>query len=147
MLLISHRGNIKGPNPTLENSPAYIQKALHSGFSVEIDLRVKDGQLYLGHDYPEHLIDEEFLVQNKERLWVHCKDSEAFTRAIKLNLNCFWHNTDDYTMTKYGYVWCYPGKEPVGKLSVIVLPEQVHQPIDKNWFAVCSDYVLDIKNI
>jgi hypothetical protein len=39
MLLISHRGNLKGPDSTLENSPSYIQKALDLGFSVEIDLR------------------------------------------------------------------------------------------------------------
>jgi glycerophosphoryl diester phosphodiesterase len=147
MILISHRGNIKGPNPTLENSPDYVQKALYSGFSVEIDLRMKDGELYLGHDYAQYRINEEFLVANKGRMWIHCKDSEAFTRALQLNLNCFWHNTDDYTMTSYGYVWCYPGKELVGKMSVTVLPEQVPQLVDKNWFAVCSDYVLDIKSM
>mgnify|MGYP001440007744 CR=1 FL=1 len=28
MILISHRGNIKGKNPEMENSPKYIKKAL-----------------------------------------------------------------------------------------------------------------------
>jgi hypothetical protein len=147
MLLIAHRGNLSGPIPTLENSPNYIQQALHSGYSVEIDLRVKDDKFYLGHDYAQYPISEDFLLENKGKLWVHCKDNIAFTKALQLNLNCFWHNTDDYTMTSYGYVWCYPGKEPVGKMSVVVLPEQGPYRLDKNWFAVCSDYVLDIKNV
>lgn len=149
MLLIAHRGNLSGPNPDLENSPNYIQQALHSGYSVEIDLRVKDDKFYLGHDYAQYPISEDFLLENKGKLWVHCKDNIAFTKALQLNLNCFWHNTDDYTMTSYGYVWCYPGKPSVGKRSVTVLPElnQSITEIDKNTFAVCSDYVLDIKNV
>ena len=28
MILISHRGNINGPNPEMENNPEYIQKAI-----------------------------------------------------------------------------------------------------------------------
>lgn len=150
MLLIAHRGNLQGPMPSLENSPAHIQRALDAGFCVEIDLRVKNDELYLGHDYAQYPIDEEYLVQNKNKLWVHCKDKDAMTKAIKLNLNCFWHDTDDYTITSYGYVWCFPNKEPVGNRSVTVLPElykELSEISKESLFAVCSDYVLDIQNI
>jgi glycerophosphoryl diester phosphodiesterase len=151
MLLIAHRGNLTGPNPNEENKPSYIQKALDAGFSVEIDLRVKDDKLYLGHDYAQYPVSEDFLIKNKSKFWVHCKDNVAFTKALQLNLNCFWHNTDDYTMTSYGYVWCYPNKLPVGKMSVTVLPE-MHDTVstinkDNNMFAVCSDYVLEMKDV
>lgn len=151
MLLIAHRGNLQGPTPSLENNPSYVLEAIDSGFSVEIDLRVKDNELYLGHDYAQYKIDEQFLTDNKSELWVHCKDSEAFNKAIELNLNCFWHNIDDYTMTSYGYVWCFPGKEPVGKMSIAVLPELYEEVSNINLegkvIGICSDYVLDIKNI
>ena len=42
MILISHRGNIDGPNPKLENSPEYIQLAMEKGFDVEVDVWYKD---------------------------------------------------------------------------------------------------------
>lgn len=36
MKIISHRGNISGPDPELENNPMYITKALDAGFDVEL---------------------------------------------------------------------------------------------------------------
>ena len=39
MILIAHRGNIDGPNPEMENNPQYIDKAIDSGYNVEIDVR------------------------------------------------------------------------------------------------------------
>ena len=38
MILISHRGNLKGINPQRENEPLYIVEALEKGFDVEIDV-------------------------------------------------------------------------------------------------------------
>ena len=38
MILISHRGNIHGPNAPLENTEGYIEKALKKKFFVEIDV-------------------------------------------------------------------------------------------------------------
>ena len=38
MILISHRGNLTGPNPKKENHPDYILNALREGYEVEIDV-------------------------------------------------------------------------------------------------------------
>jgi len=38
MKLISHRGNLFGPNPTNENNPDYILNAIELGYDVEIDV-------------------------------------------------------------------------------------------------------------
>ena len=38
MILISHRGNINGKKPDLENKPEYIQNAIKLGYNVEIDV-------------------------------------------------------------------------------------------------------------
>ena len=37
MFLISHRGNLNGPNIKDENNPDYIMEALSKDFDVEID--------------------------------------------------------------------------------------------------------------
>ena len=34
MILISHRGNINGRNPNLENGQRYCQKAIDAGYNV-----------------------------------------------------------------------------------------------------------------
>ena len=50
MLLISHRGNVKGRFEEFENSPSYIDKAIELGYDVEVDIRYISEVLYLGHD-------------------------------------------------------------------------------------------------
>jgi hypothetical protein len=51
MKLISHRGNLIGPN-VLENSPKFLIQAIEKGFDVEVDIRLIDKKWYLGHDNP-----------------------------------------------------------------------------------------------
>ena len=64
MLLISHRGNLNGPNPEKENNPLYVTKALDLGYDVEIDVWLVQDKLYLGHDSPQYLINLDFLKNN-----------------------------------------------------------------------------------
>ena len=82
MFLISHRGNTNGINKDEENQIDYIKSAISKGFDVEIDVRAYKNKLYLGHDTPEVLIDNEFLKNNK--LWCHAKDIDALNILIKL---------------------------------------------------------------
>ena len=70
MLLISHRGNIDGPNKDRENNPEYIQIALNNGYEVEVDIWFKNNSFYLGHDKADFLIDENFL--KKKKIMVSC---------------------------------------------------------------------------
>ena len=149
-MLISHRGNLTGPDPSRENSPQYIMEAIKKDYMVEVDLRSYQDKLYLGHDEPQYQIDMVFLVENRSFLWVHCKDSESMHTMLKYtNMNCFWHYADDYTMTSMGYVWAYPGKRSVGNLCVMVMPE-LHWSLEEiskfDTFGICSDYVEQIKN-
>jgi len=150
MKLISHRGNIDGPNPLEENSPEYIEKALIEGFHVEIDIRYDtyDKKLYLGHDEPQYLIDWFWLSKYKDFLWIHCKNIEAlyeFSYGTS-GFNYFWHQNDDFTLTSRNYIWTYPGKSYTPK-SVIVMPEW-NMPVDVfsdlkafNCYGICSDYI------
>lgn len=143
MILISHRGNINGPQPELENSPEYIEAALNAGYEVEIDVIYQDGW-WLGHDEPEYEIEYGFLCRSD--LWVHCKNMEAFANLNFIHhgvggINYFWHQEDDYTLTSTGYIWTYPGKKMIhGSNAIIVKPEINKQDIS-NFVGVCSDYI------
>lgn len=144
MILISHRGNINGPIPELENSPEYIDRTLSKKFDVEIDLWVNNGKPYLGHDEPQYPVTLDYLIERENNLWVHCKNEEALGFALDNVFNCFYHDTDAYTLTSYGFIWAYPGSPVTCKrMFVSVLPERVNQKIDTDIYAVCTDYVKD----
>ncbi len=151
MLIISHRGNLTGIDSSIENKPEQILDVINQSICVEIDLRIYKDKLYLGHDEPQYQIDENFLLSNKTWLWVHCKEKESFDRALNYNLNCFWHDTDDYTMTSWGYVWAYPGKESAGSLCIGVMPEKFWAPGEvittNKFFGVCTDIPIAFQDI
>lgn len=140
-ILISHRGNINGKNPELENSPDYIVSAVELGYDVEIDVRVKDDVIYLGHDDSEYEVSFGWLENLSERLWVHCKNIEAveFFTMTPNNLNYFWHQDDKVTLTSKRYIWAYPGNQPI-KSSIAVLPEWLGDNVDE-CLGICSDII------
>jgi hypothetical protein len=138
-MIISHRGNIAGKNEQLENSPIYIDTSLTYNFDVEIDVWMKEKELYLGHDYPQYKIEYTWLLARKERLWIHCKNVDAIVFFNKNNnFNYFWHQNDDVTLTSKGYIWAYPGKQPIDN-SIAVMPE-LYNDIISNCIGVCTDF-------
>lgn len=149
MILIAHRGNLQGPNPSKENDPAYIDLALKQNINAEVDLRVKNKIPYLGHDYADFAISSEYLIDRQDFLWIHCKDAGALTWALERNLHCFWHDQDDYTITSKGFVWAYPGKEVASAKCISVMPETVWHldEVRKNVdYGICTDYVNFFRN-
>lgn len=154
MIYISHRGNINGKNPEMENHPDYIQTALNKGYDVEIDVWVKDDIIYLGHDKPEYKIDLKWFFDRVNKVWIHCKNKEAlmlFNNLIQyrnesLQHNYFWHQNDDYTLTSKNYIWTYPNKKIIGNYSIAVLPE-LHPDWDiSKAIGICSDFIEKYKN-
>ena len=140
MILISHRGNINGRIPQNENHPDYIDEAIHVGYDVEVDLWWVDGKTYLGHDNPQYEVDDKWLEQRIDKLWIHCKNIESMEWFNILNsYHYFWHEEDTLTLTSKGVVWAYPGKQPI-KGSIAVMPEIYNDDISK-CIGVCSDYV------
>ena len=141
MILISHRGNLNGSNPKLENNVQYVETALNKGFEVEIDVWYKDNEFYLGHDEPTYHINVNWL-QNK-KLWCHAKNIEALSVMLDNDIHCFWHQEDDVTLTSCGFIWTYPGKQLTLK-SIAVLPERFNKNL-KKCLGVCSDYIVNYK--
>jgi len=142
MIYISHRGNINGRNPSLENSKDYIVNAISKGYEVEIDVWCENGELYLGHDFPEYSVDIDFIEKYKRFLWIHAKNVEAFVYFSNTNYNYFCHTDEDYVFTSHKYIWCYPNN-PIVKNSIMVLPEICeYKSIDfYNALGICSDNI------
>ena len=141
MKYIAHRGNINGPN-VKENQPSYILETIKLGYDCEIDVRYINDKLFLGHDNPDYEIDINFLIDNSKYLWIHCKNIEALDILLDFeDLNLFWHQEDNYTITTKGFIWCYP-KMASTKKSVILMPEWNNFEISKKCYGICSDYIL-----
>lgn len=146
MKIISHRGNINGPNKDTENTIGAIDRAISEGYDVEIDLWVvplHNGtpQLYLGHDFPDVHISYMYLVKNKERLWVHAKNFDALTLLVSSidGINYFWHEDDQYALTSSGNIWAYPAM--AGNKNVITVMPEISTPYDLTpYYGVCTDY-------
>ena len=112
-ILIAHRGNMDGPNPEKENHPDYIMAAVKAGFDVEVDVWNVDGDFYLGHDKPQYKTSLDFL--SNPNFWIHCKDIKSLHYLTECAhcwdfKDCFFHNTDDVTLTLRSWMWTYPGK-------------------------------------
>jgi hypothetical protein len=140
MIIISHRGNLNGPNKDTENSPSQLTLAAQKGFDVEADLWVVDDELFLGHDKPTYKVEYEFLESIGFMLWVHCKNLEAikYMQDNNSDLNYFWHQNDDFALTSYNQVWTYPGKQTFSNSILVDLSENPQTNI--NALGICTDY-------
>lgn len=139
MILISHRGNINGKNVEMENHPSYIDEAIRLGFDVEVDMWWVDGRTYLGHDEPQYEVDDIWLTERIDKLWIHCKNVELLYWIRTTILHYFWHEEDTLTLTSKGYMWVYPGKQPIVG-SIAVMPE-IHNDDVSKCLGICSDVI------
>lgn len=137
MKIISHRGNVNGPDSNLENNPNHIEN-LSRTIDCEVDVWMIHDDLFLGHDKPEYKINESFI--KNPNLWCHAKNLKALEFLLKKEIVCFYHNIDDFTLTSNGFIWTYPNKNICSK-SIIV-------DLGKNWkdfgykcYGACVDYV------
>lgn len=141
--LISHRGNLFGPNLDLENTVPYIETALSEGFDVEIDIWYINNEWYLGHDSPQKSpVKLDFFVTNRNKLWIHCKNYEALREmcAYERYFNYFYHANDNYTLTSRGFIWAYPGNKG-GKNTIAVLPDTYLDLHLNDFEGICSDFI------
>ena len=148
MILISHRGNITRSIPERENDPKYIHEAIVNGFNVEVDVWFVDGKFKLGHDKPQYDFPHQLIEHQAKKLWIHCKNLEAVAQFNILDrdgiyINYFWHQEDDITLTSRGYIWAYPGKQPINN-SIAVMPELNNDDLSK-CIGICSDNIAKYK--
>jgi len=151
MKVISHRGNLNGPNKQAENTIESIKSAINLGFDVEIDVWYIDNILYLGHDSDSLIADynlKNFLLENSSKLWIHCKNIESLVQLLNFNkLNLFGHSNDEYVLTSKHNIFCKPGV-PTNEKSIIVMPEMspfYSEESFDNCYGVLTDYPVNIK--
>lgn len=151
MKLISHRGNLEGPNRQLENSVAYIRSALKQGYDVEIDVWQVENSFFLGHDYPQYkLQDEDLELLTFSSVWCHAKNLSSFLSLLEMKSQCFWHQNDDFALTSTSFIWTYPKKE-LTRISICVTNEMEidrdeYTALKEKCYGICSDYVKVLKN-
>jgi hypothetical protein len=142
MKYIAHRGLTNGPDKELENRPDQIELSLSRGYDCEVDLWIVHSELWLGHDEPQYIIDEDFV--NKMGLWIHAKNLSALRWLRNTSLNYFWHENDHYTLTSHNWIWTNPGNA-LTTASVMVMPEAVDAELttckNAKCYAICSDYI------
>ena len=137
MKIISHRGNVRGPIPDRENRPSYIDCAIGNGYDVEIDVRLIDGQLWLGHDGPQYKVEHSWLQPRKEYLWIHCKDLAAAKECW--GYQSFCHTSDPYTYTTTGKVWLHDLSMKVNDAIIPLIDDPIIYLAQKP-YAICTDY-------
>jgi len=142
MKLISHRGNINGRKPELENRQEYIIQAINSGYDVEIDIWY-DKELWLGHDEPQYKVSLDFLKKYKDKLWIHCKNFKALSFLIEeKELNIFYHKTEEYTILSNNLIWAHNLQEVDIKCIIPLLSKyDIDTWIPSEVYGICSDYV------
>lgn len=159
MIIISHRGNLTGPNTAThgENHPDSLLNAVDRKLHVEADIQdlyYEKGKciITLGHDGPEYkstMLDD-WPDHYLDCVIFHCKNVQVLSKLHQFqadNYNqCdfkhFFHGNDDATLTSNGWIWLYPNSniKPC-KFSIRVLPELHNErPEMWNFAGVCTDY-------
>jgi hypothetical protein len=143
MKLISHRGNISGRIPELENTKGYIDLAIANGYDVEIDIWYYKDNFWLGHDEPQYPVDSLWIVKRRTNLWIHCKNFNALTELMEyIDLNLFYHEKEDYTIISKRLIWAHNISDVDDKCIIPLLSkEDVEKWTPKDVYGVCSDYI------
>ncbi|OUW35596.1 MAG: hypothetical protein CBD35_06450 [Verrucomicrobia bacterium TMED175] len=145
MKIISHRGCVEGPDQQLENDPKNIDKCLGLGFEAEVDLRLDSNDFFLGHDFAQHKISLNWLLDRADKIWIHCKNEACIQYLNKLanDLNYFWHQNDTFTLTSKGFIWAFPNPK-IYKEAINVLPELEIKDDESlaliSPLGICTDY-------
>ena len=147
MKLIAHKGNVNGPDSSIENTPEQIDWCIQNGYDVEIDIRYnpETKTFYLGHDGFDYEVNWWWLAGRQKNLWIHCKDLTTLHEFVinTSGYNYFWHQRDDYTVTSKGKIWASPDQPYNGDtVRVIENPEDVKE---YDCYGICSDYVGNLR--
>lgn len=151
MILIAHRGNVNQIIPDRENHPDYIDKAITQGYDVEMDVRLIDGKLLLGHDTPDYEVSLQWFRDRNSWLWVHCKNFAALEYLVEEDyLRIFYHQKENHTIINgCNLIWSHELSE-AGRLSIIPLLSEKdlesYSLYSDKVYGVCSDFVERVRH-
>ena len=142
-ILISHRGNINGRVPELENTQDFIQKAIDVGYDVEVDVWIKEGNLYLGHDSPDYRVPYIWLMDRADNLWVHAKNFSALDGMLRLGVRVFYHQYERHTVIgNTTHIWSHDLTEAnISSIIPLLSIDDINAYDDRDVHGICSDFV------
>lgn len=144
MKFISHRGNLQGKNKSKENLPSTIDFAISKGYKVEVDVWCHQGQLYLGHDAPEHNVDLAFFKDRYNLLYVHCKNDAALFALQSIPvLEVFTHTNDPFTISSKQTILINPNTVTVHRHGILMMPEMSNYSLEDiaNFDGIVTDNI------
>jgi len=149
MILIAHRGNLYGRQPERENTPEYLNEAIHLGYHVMVDAWYHDGCFYFGERKPLWKPFPDWLPYAMNSVLLRARNPEALLEANKQGFNVFWHQSDSYALTSWGDLLGFYGAPICGDSFVHMIPEH-DGAVDESYCenlagyeasGLCSDYV------
>lgn len=146
MLIVSHRGLIKGPNEYRENNPIHLDKVIAEGYCLEVDIRFSNDKFWLGHDKETYEVDVWWILERKNSIIFHCKNIEAASRLRRLDvsINYFGHASDSFVAINNGLLWVHSIDLPLNEYCIIPLIDDkaVNEfKLTTRIAGICTDYV------
>jgi hypothetical protein len=139
MIIIAHRGNLDGRKPDRENEPFYIDNAIDAGFYVEIDVWSYDNAIYLGHDEPQYVVDDYWIEERRDQLFIHQKNIECSNLPCLMKTHRFTHHNDDFAITSLNVGWTVK-QELLTENTIWVINENIKDLTNINCLGICTDY-------
>lgn len=164
MRIISHRGNLHGPNREKENTENYLLEALNSGFDLEFDVWYLSSKFWLGHDEPQIPFSFDSIIQwssryTNQHLYVHCKNTSALENILnheKKNIIPFFHDVDRCILLRDNTIWVHPNAVTAienrnRSIAVVSTCRNVEYDVScntdyLNFYGICTDYPVDVRN-
>lgn len=154
MKIISHRGNLTGPEPAAENSLKYIQRAVEAGFNVEVDLRLIGSEFYFGHDGPQYKVDGDWIDARKDKLLLHVKEFEVLKQISMYTDGWHYicHTSDPFTITSLGFAWLHDlSLEPDAGTYIPLITLESLKTYSRAWllecYGICTDFPIECRKM
>jgi|LauGreDrversion4_2_1035121.scaffolds.fasta_scaffold02508_14 hypothetical protein len=164
MRIVSHRGNLTGPDKDKENTEPYLLEALERGFDIEFDIWYMGSKFWLGHDVPTKSFSIDTLIQwatvyQNQNFYVHCKHVWALEQMVKTkkkNIIPFFHDIDQCILLSDYTIWVHPNAinaVSVRENCIAVFPAcktikyDINYDVDfERFHGICTDYPLTLRN-
>lgn len=164
MRIVSHRGNLTGPDKEKENTESYLIETLERGFDIEFDIWYMGSKFWLGHDNPVKSFSIDTLlhwstVYMNQNFYVHCKNMWALEEMVKIskrNIIPFFHDIDQCILLKDNTIWVHPNavnSASVRENCIAVFPAcktikyDINYDVDfERFHGICTDYPLTLRN-
>lgn len=117
--IVCHRATLD-KNLFEENSLESLEQCISSGFSVEVDVHVKDDAVFLGHDSAEKKI--ELCLIDKKNVFIHIKNGGLLKCK---SADTFYLNDDDVAYTGKGRRWLNVGSEVQAPSDILCSDELI----------------------